>query len=39
MEEIGDALRLQVGPVEGDVVQMPTLHGAPSVGVRARIRF
>lgn len=39
MEEIGDALRLQVGPVEGDIVQMPTLHSKPSVGVRARIRF
>lgn len=39
MEELGEALRLKVGPVEGEVVQMPTLHGAPSIGIRARIRF
>ena len=39
MEEFGDALRVKIGPVEGDVVQMPTLHRAPSIGVRARIRF
>jgi hypothetical protein len=39
MEEISDTLRVKAGPVEGDLVQMPTLHGAPSIGVRARIRF
>jgi hypothetical protein len=39
MAELGDKLRLKVGPVEGDIVQMPTLHGKPSIGVRARIRF
>jgi hypothetical protein len=39
MEELDQALHLKIGPVEGDPVQMPTLHGAPSVGVRARIRF
>jgi hypothetical protein len=35
----GDKLRLKVGPAEGDIVQMPTLLGKPSIGVRARIRF
>jgi hypothetical protein len=39
MEEIGDKLRLKAGPVEGDIVQMPALHGKASIGVRARIRF
>lgn len=39
MQEISDKLRLTLGPVEGDIVQMPTLHGAPSIGVRFRIRF
>lgn len=39
MDELGEALRLNIGPIEGDIVQMPTLHGAPSIGVRARIRF
>lgn len=39
MEELKEALRVKIGPVEGDIVQMPTLHRAPSIGVRARIRF
>lgn len=39
MEELGDTMRLKLGPAEADIVQMPTLHSAPSIGVRARIRF
>lgn len=39
MEEMSDTLSVKVGPVEGKLVQMPTLHGEPSIGVRARIRF
>lgn len=39
MEELKEASRVKIGPVEADIVQMPTLHGAPSIGVRARIRF
>ena len=39
MEEMRDALRVKLGPAEGDIVQMPSLHSAPAIGVRVRIRI
>lgn len=39
MEELDRVLSLKLGPVEADAILMESLHSAPSIGVRARIRF